>query len=77
MEIENRYMNYEVLLDDVGIGECFLYRNELHMKVDIGSLKYSDISAFPNVVINLENNKLNAVRSGETVRTINSKIVIQ
>jgi len=48
-------------INDVEIGECFLFRDNLHMKISKGSLESKIINTYENIVINLENNKLNSI----------------
>lgn len=77
MKIENSLNKYKTLISNVDVGECFIYNEQLHMKVSIGSIKYPSIEHYPNIVLNLETNALNALKDSVEVVRINAKIVIE
>ena len=77
MQIENISNKYGTKISDIKIGECFLYKDELHMKVDIGSISFPGRDDFPNIVVNLETNKLNMIVDSVTIRRVNTKIVAE
>lgn len=74
MKIENNLNKYKTLISNVDIGECFIYGEQLHMKVDVGSIEYPSIEYYPNMVLNLETNNL---KDSVEVIIINAKIVIE
>ena len=76
MRIENNFIDYEVPIATMRNGECFWYNKELHMRVDIGAIDRNNSSEFPVVVVNLEQNKLNAFKNDAKVTKIDAKIVI-
>ena len=77
MKIENLDRIGGVPISDIKVGECFMYDDCLHTKVNLGSLEYNNIDEFPNVILNLENNKMNAVIDSVKVKRIDVKIVIE
>lgn len=77
MRIENKENYNNIKMSDIKVGECFIYNDSLHMKVDIGSLDYSRIDRFPNIVINLESNRLNSIIDSVLVQKVAAKIVIE
>ena len=77
MEIEGILNCCSTRIDNVKVGECIMYKGALHMKVDIGSLDYEGIYEYPNVVINLETNKLNSVIDSAVVQRVKAKIVVE
>ena len=77
MKIEGISNCCSTRIDNVEVGECIMYKGALHMKVDIGSLDYEGISEYPNVVINLETNKLNSVIDSAVVQRVKAKIVVE
>lgn len=51
-----------------------MYNNHLHIKIDRGCIGIK--SDFPNIVVDLETNRLNAVGNNVLVMPINTKIII-
>lgn len=80
MRIENISNLYNKKIRDVDIGECIMYQGELCMKINPGGL-HSELShtmnTYPNLIINLEKNCLNALVNSSTVQKVNAKIVIE
>ena len=76
MKIENIDKISGVPISDIEVGECFMYKGEIHIKVNIGSIEYASISEFPNVVLNLENNNMNAIKDSVVVQRVDAKVVI-
>lgn len=76
MRIENNLTDYQTPISIIKDGECFIYNEKLHMRVDIGSIDRKDSDAFPIVIVDLEKNRLNSLRSDVKVRKIDAKIVI-
>lgn len=74
MKIENN--NFNILIENVEIGECFLFKNKLHMKIDRGGCIEVDTN-FPNLVIDLHTNRLNSIADGVIVEKANAKIVVE
>lgn len=72
MEIVNKLKSY-VNMQDVELGECFIYKDYLYMRISDKCL-YKN---YPNNVINLETNELNAIADDVPVRRVNAKIVIE
>ena len=77
MKIEGILNCCSTRIDNVEVGECLMYKGELCMKVDIGSFDYPNISEYPNVIINLETNKLNSVIDSAVVQRVKAKIVVE
>lgn len=77
MKIENISDCGGIKIESIGIGECIMYKGQLHMKVDMGSLEYGHISKYPNVVVNLETNTLNSLKDFVVVQRVNAKIVVE
>lgn len=71
-----KYNNsFNILIENIKIGECFLYENELYMKInESGHVEVNN--SFPNLVIKLSDNKLDSFVDGVTVNKVKSKIVI-
>lgn len=61
-------------IENIKVGECFIYENHPHIKI-FNRFHYNE--EFPNNVLNLEDNSINAIRNGICVRKINAKIVIK
>ena len=71
-----KYNNsFSIPIEKIKIGECFLYKNKLHMKINEDGHVGTD-NSFPNLVINLSDNKLNSIADGVTVNKVKSKIVV-
>lgn len=71
-----KYNNsFNISIENIKIGECFLYKNELYMKInESGHVEVNN--SFPNLVIKLSDNKLDSFVDGVTVNKVKSKIVI-
>lgn len=71
-----KYNNsFNISIENIKIGECFLYENELYMKInESGHVEVNN--SFPNLVIKLSDNKLDSFVDGVTVNKVKSKIVI-
>ena len=76
MRIENNLTDYQTPISTIKDGECFIYNEMLHMRVNIGSIDRKDEDKFPVVIVNLEKNRLNSLRSDVKVRKIDAKIVV-
>lgn len=77
MEIVNNSTDYDVAITAIDLGECFVYKECLHMKVSDGSIDREGAEDFPNVVINLETNRLNAIRDSVKVKRVKAKVVVE
>ena len=77
MKIENILGCCDTKIGNVEVGECLMYKGELCMKVDIGSLHCSDVERYPNVIVSLETNKLNSVIDSAVVKRVKAKIVVE
>lgn len=75
MKIEG-CLKYLSPIDEIGIGECFIYENSLCMRVNNKYLDPSVNKDFPYAILNLETSCLNAVKN-EYVRRVKAKIVIE
>lgn len=76
MRIENNLTDYQTPISIIKDGECFIYNEVLHMRVDVGSIDRKDQHQFPIVIVDLEKNRLNSLRSDVKVRKIDAKIVV-
>lgn len=72
MKIEN---NSDVLMKNIEVGECFIFKDKLHMKIDNGCIEVD--TNYPNLVINLHTNRLNAIADDVIVCRANAKIVVE
>lgn len=72
MKIENNNLN--ILIKNVEVGECFMYKGELYMKIDRGYIEVN--TSYPNLVIDLHTNRLNAIADDAIVGRVNAKIVV-
>lgn len=70
MKIENNN-NFNTLMKNVEVGECFMFNNKLHMKIAKGCINYL------NLVIDLHTNRLNAIADDAIVGRANAKIVVE
>lgn len=73
MKIENN--NFNMLIENVEVGECFIFKDKLYMKIDNGCIEGN--TNFPNLVINLYTNKLSSIEDGVIVKKADAKIVIE
>lgn len=55
-------------------GECFIFKDKLHMKIDNGCIKVD--TNYPNLVINLHTNRLNSIADDAIVSRADAKIVV-
>lgn len=67
--------NIQTTVENIKIGESFLYQDELYMKIDEDGVAKTD-NRFPNLVINLNDNKLDSFDSSVLVYKVESKIVV-
>lgn len=67
--------NIQTTVENIKIGESFLYQDELYMKIDEDGVVKTD-NRFPNLVINLNDNKLDSFDSSVLVCKVESKIVV-
>lgn len=74
MKIENNNLN-NILMKNVEVGECFIFNNKLHMKIDRGCIEAD--TNYPNLVIDLHTNRLNAIPDDAIVGRANAKIVVE
>ena len=75
MKIEYNDNFFITPIENVQIGECFLFNGKLHMKLNDDG--YVEVNCYyPNLILDLSNNKLNAVANGVIVNKINAKIVV-
>lgn len=73
MKIENN--NFNILMKNVEVGECFIFNNKLHMKIGRGCIEVD--TNYPNLVIDLHTNELNAIADEVIVGRTNAKIVVE
>lgn len=71
MKIEN---NSDVLMKNIEVGECFIFKDKLHMKIDNGCIEVD--TNYPNLVINLHTNRLNTIADDVIVNKVDAKIVV-
>lgn len=71
MTIENKLCTKSIPVSRISYGESFIYNNCLHIKIDRGYIQVS--SDFTNVVVNLENNRLNVLGDDVLVTPVKSK----
>lgn len=62
-------------MKNVEVGECFMFNNNLHMKI-VGRCVEVD-TIYQNLVINLHTNKLNVISDDVIVGRVNAKIVVE
>ena len=67
--------NIQTTVENIKIGESFLYQDEFYMKIDEDGVVKTD-NRFPNLVINLNDNKLDSFDSSVLVDKVESKIVV-
>lgn len=72
MKIENN--NLGILIENIEVGECFIFRDKLHMKIDHGCIEVD--TNYPNLVIDLHTNRLNSITDGVFVNKADAKIVV-
>lgn len=71
MKIENN--NFNILMKNIEVGECFIFKDKLYMKIDNGCIEADN----PNLVIDLHTNRLNAIADDAIVGRANEKIVVE
>ena len=74
MNIEGN--NFHKDIAELEYGDCFIYSDAPHVKVDVCYVECPDIDEFPNVVLCLTTNKLNLLRNGTLVQVTQAKVVI-
>ena len=62
-------------MKNVEVGECFMFNNKLHMKIVGGCVEVD--TNYPNLVIDLHTNRLNAISDDVIVGRVNAKIVVE
>ena len=73
MEIINSYDKRRKLIKDVSIGECFIYKDRLCMKVKPSIQK----EYYNNKFVDLSINEINAITDSTEVVAIDAKIVVE
>lgn len=73
MEIINNYDKKKELIKNVSIGECFMYKDRLCMKVKSSVQE----EYYNNKFVDFNKNEINAIRDSTEVVVINAKIVIE
>jgi hypothetical protein len=76
MRIEKENNSYNKNITNLEIGETFLYKGQLHIKIHGGSLEQFLSDTYPNLILNLETNKLNSMSHNVDVTPITAKVVI-
>ena len=71
MKIEN---NLDILMKDIELGECFIFKDKLHMKIDNECIEVN--TTYPNLAIDLHTNRLNSIADDVVVGRANAKIVV-
>lgn len=74
MKIENNNLN-NILMKNIEVGECFIFKDKLHMKIDKGYIEVD--TNYPNLVIDLHTNRLNTIADDAIVGRANAKIVVE
>lgn len=73
MEIINSYDKKRKLIKDVSVGECFMYKDRLCMKVK-PSLQEE---YYNNKFVDFKRNEMNAVTDSTEVVVVDAKIVVE
>ena len=76
MTIENILKDYDIPIDEIEIGGCFIYENALHLRIRSEYVDSIINRDFPYTILNLETNCLNAVRN-VCVKRVKAKIVLE
>lgn len=69
-------------LKNLDVGECFLYRNKIHLKVenDITYVRYDEESSrsfkFNCLAVNLESDVIEQIEENEWIYVVNAKLVM-
>lgn len=66
--------NFNILMKNVEVGECFILNNKLHMKIGGGCIEVD--TKYPNLVIDLHTNRLNEIADDAIVNKVDAKIVV-
>lgn len=73
MEIINNYDKERELIKNVSIGECFMYKDRLCMKVKSSVQE----EFYNNKFVDFNKNEINTVRDSTEVVVVNAKIVVE
>lgn len=73
MEIISNYDKKRELIKNVSIGECFMYKDRLCMKVKSSVQE----EYYNNKFVDFNKNEINTVRDSTEVVVVNAKIVIE
>lgn len=73
MEIINNYDKKRELIKNVSIGECFMYKDRLCMKVKSSVQE----EFYNNKFVDFNKNEINTVRDSTEVMVVNAKIVVE
>lgn len=73
MEIINNYDKKRELIKNVSIGECFMYKDRLCMKVKSSIQE----EFYNNKFVDFNKNEINTVRDSTEVVVVNAKIVVE
>jgi hypothetical protein len=73
MEIINNYDKKRELIKNVSIGECFMYKDRLCMKVKSSVQE----EFYNNKFVDFNKNEINTVRDSTEVVVVNAKIVVE
>ena len=77
MIVEYSHDKKEQLASELNIGDTFTYKGELHVKIEPGSIRVQIKDRFPNLVLNLSENRLNSLSDNAIVTLVKSKIVVE
>ena len=61
-------------MKNIEVGECFIFKDKLHMKIDNGCIEVD--TNYTNLVINLHTNRLNTIADDVIVNKVDAKIVV-
>ena len=73
MEIISNYDKKRELIKNVSIGECFMYKDRLCMKVKSSAQE----EYYNNKFVDFNRNEINAIRDSTEVVVIDAKIVVE
>ena len=73
MEIITNYDKKRELIKNVSIGECFMYKDRLCMKVKSSVQE----EFYNNKFVDFNKNEINTVRDSTEVVVVNAKIVVE
>lgn len=73
VEIINSYDKRRKLIEDVSIGECFIYKDRLCMKVKPSIQE----EYYNNKFVDFNKNEINAITDSTEVVVIDAKIVVE